>query len=125
VGVVLAGVLAGAYFLLSSCFGGDEPQQEYSDAGVSDTASGGSPQTVASRDPEDVTYLATLQQRSASFGSEAAMIEVGHSICNDLATGQWGPLDLGVVIMNTDQVDAAQAGYIVGAAINSYCPEYA
>ncbi|OBI39388.1 hypothetical protein A5708_03865 [Mycobacterium colombiense] len=80
---------------------------------------------MASADPADDQYLHTLQQHGIGWpnGSEQAMINVGHAVCQDWAGGDTLAQTVGDV-QKTLGLSNNGSGTIVGAATAAYCPEF-
>jgi hypothetical protein len=74
----------------------------------------------------DAGYLATLSAAGllTPGTDEQEVIEVGRLGCAFLATGQGDVYDAAVVVYQSGQATASEAGTIVGAAVGAYCPQY-
>lgn len=74
-------------------------------------------------DDTDDSFIAALQQHGISFADRDATIEVAHGICAALDRHQPPTTLLLTVIAETD-LSPHQAGYLLGAAVMSYCPKF-
>ncbi|WP_175551553.1 DUF732 domain-containing protein [Geodermatophilus amargosae] len=74
----------------------------------------------------DARYLGTLSDAGliTPGTDEQAVIEVGRLVCAYISTGQGDLADAGVMVLQSGEATATQAGTIVGAAVAAYCPQY-
>lgn len=72
---------------------------------------------------QDVTFQAALQRRNLAIADSPSMtIQYGHVLCSHLDANE--PLQqLASEVQSTAQVDADNAGYVIGAAAAVYCPD--
>lgn len=76
----------------------------------------------ADADPNEWAYIAALDSEGIYYSSEAAAIDAGESVCEGLDAGL-SLRAIGAVAMNAGY-SASDAGYILGAAVGAFCPEY-
>ncbi|OMQ16384.1 hypothetical protein A7K94_0202880 [Modestobacter sp. VKM Ac-2676] len=74
----------------------------------------------------DDRYLTTLSSAGLlnPGGDERKVIEVGRLVCALLATGQGDVYEAAVLVHQSGEGTAREAGAIVGAAVGAYCPQY-
>lgn len=70
----------------------------------------------------DQAYLDTLDMGDIYYPDDAAAINLGHAICDGYDAGL-STITIGGIA--TDEgFTPYDAGYIIGAAVSAYCPEY-
>jgi hypothetical protein len=74
----------------------------------------------------DVSYLTTLSAAGLLTPGvdEQQVIEVGRLVCAFLATDPGDVYDAAVLVHQSGQATASDAGTIVGAAVGAFCPRY-
>ncbi len=80
---------------------------------------------IANADQTDDIYLHALTQGGISWanGSDQTMITLGHAVCTDWSEGATQEQTVADVKKALGLSDSG-TGYIVGAATQSYCPQY-
>ena len=80
---------------------------------------------IANADQTDDIYLHALTQGGISWanGSDQTMITLGHAVCTDWSEGATQEQTVADVKKALELSDSG-TGYIVGAATQSYCPQY-
>lgn len=70
--------------------------------------------------PADTSYLNVARQVMVGK-TDSSRIDAGHTICDSLASG----ISPSIIIAAeaTNGIDSLDAQLLIGAAINSYCPE--
>ena len=73
----------------------------------------------------DAAFILALDTEGIPYNSESGIIDMAHFICDDLRThpGRTGT-DVALLVMHSSPLGAADAGFLAGAAVNVYCPEY-
>lgn len=72
---------------------------------------------------EDTTYLEALKDQNISL-SDDALIDLGHKACDDLKGGE-NMIGLGMKLdRENDDLDAGQAGAVLGASMGTYCVDF-
>lgn len=71
----------------------------------------------------DLAFIMALDSKDIGYSSKAAAITLAHTVCDGRKAGV-GETAIALTIMNKGGYTAEESGYIVGAAISSYCPEY-
>ena len=72
----------------------------------------------------DAKYLDRLHDGSINYtSSDAVAIKAGHSVCDSLDAGHTVDQVSNYLLANTT-VDPYSIGYVVGASVYAYCPEY-
>jgi Protein of unknown function (DUF732) len=79
----------------------------------------------ASADPADDQYLHILQQHGLGWpsGQDQMMIDVGHAVCTDWASGDTMK-QLATDVQKATGLSSNGSGTIIGAATAAYCPEF-
>ena len=73
----------------------------------------------------DSAFILALDKEGIPYGSESGIIDMAHFIWDDLRTHpDRTSTDVAMLIMKTSPYGAADAGFLAGAAVNVYCPEY-
>ncbi len=80
---------------------------------------------AAAVDTQDAAYLAALAGGAPDWGgySDAQLIAAGNLVCSDLGQGEAVSV-VGLALSTASGLDLGQAGYLMGAAVGAYCPEY-
>ncbi len=95
------------------------PGSESGSGGSGDTGGGGSTTTLSAADE---TFLGALNSRGVQYTSQASAINEGQAVCQRFAGGNDV---LGEVThFKQEGYSDFEAGFIVGAAVNAYCPQY-
>lgn len=71
----------------------------------------------------DQAYIAALDDEGISYPSEQNAIQVGHLVCESFDEGN-DFVAIAMELYTSSQMDAYQSGYVVGAAVAAFCPEY-
>ncbi len=83
--------------------------------------------TTATTEPwmRDSAFLLALDKEGIPYGSDSGAIEMAHFICDDLRDHpERTSTDAALLVMRTSVLGAADSGFLVGAAVNVYCPEF-
>jgi Protein of unknown function (DUF732) len=80
---------------------------------------------IANADATDDVFLQALGQQGISFNnlSNQTVVSAGHGVCQDWANGASLPQTLSDVKGALGLSDT-NSGYFIGAATQSYCPQY-
>ncbi|QGJ95024.1 hypothetical protein SEA_REDWATTLEHOG_163 [Gordonia phage RedWattleHog] len=84
------------------------------------------PPTTTEIDSEwvaDRAYIAALDQQGIDYPTEQDAIDLGHSICEALDSGN-SPQELIRVGVDASGMDSQDVAFMVGAAIGSICPRH-
>ena len=114
--IIGASILAGALTLMLGSQ--SEPRR------IADRPSG---TTAAASEPwaRDAAFLLALDGEGIPYTSEQGVIDLAQFICKDLRDNPHRTRsDVGLLIMNTSIYGAKEAGFLAGAAVNTYCPEF-
>ena len=80
---------------------------------------------TAHADNNDNKFLTAMKSEGITdHVSSQHAIEAGHSVCQKLDGGET-PTQVANDVLNSSSMPAYQAGYFVGASIDSYCTQYA
>lgn len=74
-------------------------------------------------DPSDDAFLAALDNHGIVIGGGNDPVAMGRAVCAGLDRNQRASY-LALKIMKDVNLTAKQAGFVVGAAVSAYCPEY-
>ncbi|OBG83369.1 hypothetical protein A9X05_02250 [Mycobacterium sp. E3298] len=77
----------------------------------------------ASADQIDDSFLAEIQRNGIVFTDRGAAIAAGHNMCAGLDKGK-SPTSLVLNVVRATDLSAHEAGYLLGAAVASYCPQH-
>ena len=73
----------------------------------------------------DAVFLLALDKKGIPYKSESGIIDMAHFICDDLRTHpERTRREVGLLIARTSVYSPMEAGYITGAAVKIYCPEF-
>lgn len=74
---------------------------------------------------QDQVYLATLQSQYQDWAghSDDQLVAAGNLVCSDLGQGETVST-IGLALSAASGLDLGQSGYLMGAAVGAYCPEY-
>jgi hypothetical protein len=78
---------------------------------------------TAHADAVDDTFLAALSSKGINFASPQAAIVAGHEVCDELGLGRT-PVQVATDVTRNSNLDGYHAGYFVGLAIRTYCPQH-
>ncbi len=81
------------------------------------------PTAPASADDADDAFIAALQDHGINVPDRNAAIATAHSICDGFAKGD-SRSHLVLSIVKGTNLSPHQAGYLIGASVASYCPQY-
>lgn len=74
---------------------------------------------------DEIAYITVLDEQGIYYSSEDAAIALGYGTCSALDAGATVPM---VIMAGIDGADGFysdyEVGYITGAAIAAFCPEY-
>lgn len=79
---------------------------------------------VAHADAADNTFTAALGSKGINFASPQAAIIAGHEVCDELDLGRT-QLQVATDVTKNSNLDGYHAGYFVGLAVATYCPQHA
>ena len=75
---------------------------------------------------DEIAFISTLDSQGIYYSSEDAALTVGYAVCNALDAGASPTSIASTAVRSTGGFYTYyQAGYITGAAIGAFCPEYA
>lgn len=84
-----------------------------------------SPASADAETLEEVAYVMALDDEGIAYSSEDAALAVGYSTCDALDKGATFPMLIrNGVLGSHGYYSAGDVGYITGAAIGAFCPEY-
>jgi hypothetical protein len=83
----------------------------------------GSP-AVAHADAADSTFTSALSSKGINFASPQAAIVAGHEVCDELGLGRT-QVQVATDVTKNSNLDDYHAGYFVGLAVATYCPQHA
>ena len=85
----------------------------------------GVPEAIAHADAAaDNTFTAALSSKGINFASPQAAIIAGHEVCDELGLGRT-PVQVATDVTKNSNLDGYHAGYFVGLAVRTYCPQHA
>lgn len=77
---------------------------------------------LSEQDINDMAFMMSMDSEDIPYSSREAIIELGHAVCDGLASGSD---ETAIALVIADKgYSPSNAGYIVGAAQSSYCPQY-
>jgi Protein of unknown function (DUF732) len=79
---------------------------------------------VAHADAADNTFTSALSSKGINFASPQAAIIAGHEVCDELGLGRT-QVQVATDVTKNSNLDGYHAGYFVGLAIATYCPQHA
>ncbi len=79
---------------------------------------------IAHADAADNTFTAALSSKGINFASPQAAIIAGHEVCDELDLGRT-PVQVATDVTKNSNLDGYHAGYFVGLAVRTYCPQHA
>lgn len=77
---------------------------------------------AAHADAVDDTFLSALRSKNINFASPEGAVIAGHEVCDELRLGRSATQVASDVTKNSN-LDGYHAGYFVGLAIRTYCPQ--
>lgn len=77
---------------------------------------------LSEEEATDLAFIAVLDDRGIEYSSEEQAIEVAHSVCTALAAGA---TFADLIVAAGDVYSMEDTGFIIGASIGGYCPEFA
>lgn len=77
----------------------------------------------AAADQADVAFVGALHTHGIAFTNPGAAVAAGHRVCAGLDKGRTPALMMLALVKNTD-LSAKESGYVVGMAVESYCPQH-
>lgn len=84
-----------------------------------------SPPSTTEPGMQDAAFILALDKEGIPYQSKSGIIDMAHFICDDLRTHpNRTSTDAALLIMETSPLGAADAGFLTGAAVNVYCPEF-
>jgi hypothetical protein len=83
----------------------------------------GAAQPLAHADAADTTFTAALSSRGINFASPQSAIIAGHEVCDELDLGRT-PVQVATDVTKNSNLDGYHAGYFVGLAVRTYCPQH-
>jgi hypothetical protein len=78
----------------------------------------------AHADAADNTFTAALSSKGINFASPQAAIIAGHEVCDELDLGRT-QVQVATNVTKNSNLDGYHAGYFVGLAVATYCPQHA
>ena len=75
-------------------------------------------------DAADNTFTAALSSKGINFASPQSAIVAGHEVCDELDLGRT-QVQVATNVTKNSNLDGYHAGYFVGLAIRTYCPQHA
>jgi hypothetical protein len=79
---------------------------------------------IARADGTDDAFLGALTSKGIHFGSPEKAYIAGHEVCDELGNGK-SPTQVASTVQSNSNMDGYHAGFLVGAAIKAYCPQFA
>ena len=79
---------------------------------------------IAHADASDNAFLEALTSKGIHFGSPDKAFIAGHEVCDELRGGK-SAAQVASTVQTNSQMDGYHSGFLVGAAIKAYCPQYA
>ena len=77
----------------------------------------------AAADQNDDAFVAALHAHGIAMTDRSTAIATAHTLCSGLDKGET-PTHLVLDIVKTTNLNAREAGYLLGASVASYCPQY-
>ncbi|MFE3279678.1 DUF732 domain-containing protein [Nocardia sp. NPDC059239] len=71
----------------------------------------------------DAAYILALDSERIHYSTKASAIKLAHTVCDALQEGV-SAFAAGTAIAANSPYTMSEAGYITGAAISAYCPEF-
>ena len=72
----------------------------------------------------DNTFTAALSSKGINFASPQSAIVAGHEVCDELDLGRT-QVQVATNVTKNSNLDGYHAGYFVGLAVRTYCPQHA
>jgi hypothetical protein len=72
----------------------------------------------------DNTFTTALSSKGINFASPQAAIVAGHEVCDELGLGRT-QVQVATDVTKNSNLDGYHAGYFVGLAVATYCPQHA
>jgi hypothetical protein len=72
----------------------------------------------------DNTFTTALGAKGIKFASPEAAIIAGHEVCDELGLGR-STAQVATDVTKNSNLDGYHAGYFVGLAVATYCPQHA
>ena len=79
---------------------------------------------LAHADDGDNAFLQALRSKGIKFSSPDKALIAGHEVCDELGNGK-SPTQVASTVQSNSDMDGYHAGFLVGAAIKAYCPQFA
>ncbi|MGW4125472.1 DUF732 domain-containing protein [Nocardia sp. NPDC004711] len=79
--------------------------------------------TLTDEEIADAAYILALDSEKIHYSTKAAAIKLAHTVCDAMREGA-SELAAGAAIAANSPYTLSEAGYITGAAIAAYCPEF-
>jgi uncharacterized protein DUF732 len=79
---------------------------------------------IALADAADNTFTAALSSKGINFASPQSAVVAGHEVCDELDLGRT-PVQVATDVTKNSNLDGYHAGYFVGLAVRTYCPQHA
>lgn len=79
---------------------------------------------IAHADASDNAFLQALTSKGIHFASPDKALIAGHEVCDELGNGK-SPSQVASTVQTNSAMDGYHAGFLVGAAIKAFCPQYA
>ena len=83
----------------------------------------GAPGRPAHADAVDDTFLAGLRAKGINVASPESAVIAGHEVCDELRLGRTAA-QVATDVTKNSNLDGYHAGYFVGLAVRTYCPQY-
>ena len=77
----------------------------------------------ASADTNEDVFIAAVDHQGISYTTEANMINLGHKVCNAFDAGAT-PQMIAMTIYRSSPWSAYDSGYVTGASVSAFCPQY-
>ncbi|MGA9675195.1 MAG: DUF732 domain-containing protein [Mycobacterium sp.] len=71
----------------------------------------------------DNTFTAALSSKGINFASPQSAIVAGHEVCDELDLGRT-QVQVATDVTKNSNLDGYHAGYFVGLAVRTYCPQH-
>ena len=84
----------------------------------------GSSHSRRRRHSADARFLDRLKEANIAISTEEKAIAGGHSVCDSLDAGYTVDQVNDHLLANVTNATAYEIGYVVGAGVSPYCPEY-
>lgn len=71
----------------------------------------------------DTMYIDQVREGTDIEATDAQLLDTGHAVCSDLDNGMT-PMGVAMSMAETGNVSYYDSGFLTGAAVSAFCPEY-